>query len=75
MEGTLVPFLAANGPDTIPAQEPSMKLTPEQSQAQYKFRVHLWKEFVAHYQTGLSAAPESFSTYCETFRAKWVAEK
>jgi hypothetical protein len=52
-----------------------MKLTPEQSQAQYKFRVHLWREFVAHYQTVLAVAPESFSTYCETFRTKWVAGK
>lgn len=52
-----------------------MKLMPEQSQAQYKFRVHLWREFVAHYQIVLAAAPESFATYCEAFRAKWVAGK
>jgi hypothetical protein len=37
------------------------------------FRAELWREFVAGYQGVLATSPESFSAYCEAFRARWIA--
>ena len=39
------------------------------------FRAELWRKFVAGYQSVLATAPESFSDYCEAFRARWIAGK
>ena len=33
----------------------------------------LWRKFVAGYQSVLATSPESFSAYCEAFRARWIA--
>ena len=43
--------------------------TPEQ----VAFRAELWRKFVAGYQSVLATSPESFSAYCEAFRARWIA--
>ena len=43
--------------------------TPEQ----VAFRTELWRKFVAGYQSVLATSPESFSAYCEAFRARWIA--
>jgi hypothetical protein len=40
---------------------------------QVAFRAELWRKFVAEYQSVLATAPESFSAYCEAFRARWIA--
>ena len=42
---------------------------------QVAFRAELWRKFVAGYQSVLVTTPESFSAYCEAFRARWIAGK
>ena len=39
---------------------------------QVAFRAKLWRKFVAGYQSVLATSPESFSAYCEAFRARWI---
>ena len=40
---------------------------------QVAFRAELWRKFVAGYLSELAMSPESFSAYCEAFRARWIA--
>ena len=40
---------------------------------QVALRAELWRKFVAGYLSVLTTSPESFSAYCEAFRARWIA--
>jgi hypothetical protein len=42
---------------------------------QVAFRAELWRKFVAGYQSVLARSSESFSVYCDAFRARWIAGK
>lgn len=44
----------------------------EQTLAACTARAQLWRDFVSSYQGVLITAPETFSAYCEKFRASWL---
>ena len=53
--------------------QPVKQQSYEQTLAACAFRAKLWREFVANYQLVMSTVPETFSSYCEKFRERWVS--
>jgi hypothetical protein len=49
-----------------------MSLGQKQILKQSHYRAQLWREFMRSYQLVLATAPETFSGYCEAFRARWI---